>query len=57
MNTPSGQDCYVNSLTESANWILNESGIWMQEQMSKGKNVDISSFLQYTEDAIKKLKL
>ena len=57
VNTPSGQDCYVNSLTESANWILNESGIWMQEQMSKGKNVDISSFLQYTEDAIKKLKL
>ena len=57
VNTPSGQDCYVNSLTESANWILNESGIWMQEQMSKGKNVDISSFLQYTEDAIRKLKL
>lgn len=31
VDMPSGQVCYVNALTESVNWTLNESGIYVKE--------------------------
>jgi hypothetical protein len=40
VDMPSGQTCYVNALTESTIWSLNESGIYVKKGINEEKVID-----------------
>lgn len=50
VDMPSGQNCYVNAMNESTEWV-NESGIWIQKvQQEKALNLFLEKFEQLIKD-------
>lgn len=57
VDRPSGPNCFVNMLTESVEWVLNENNVWIP-QIDKHENdaVNEQLFEERVLDAIKKMK-
>lgn len=57
VDNPSAPDAYVNTITESQKWVINESGVWVpvvDEEESDEVNEQL--FLERLEDYIKTIK-
>ncbi len=57
VDNPSAPDAYVNAINESKQWMLTESGIWVQKEGQEPVHqFDEGIFLQKLEDYVKGLK-